>query len=74
MQPSADRSTIYIGGEFTYVGPSTGHGVAIDNTTGNYDSPMPKVNGIIYAVVPMDLEDGILEVNSLMLAVLREIG
>ena len=45
-------NTLYIGGDFTQVGPSTGYGAAIDTSTGNYDAAMPKVNGIINAVVP----------------------
>ncbi len=42
---------IYIGGNFTYVGPNTGHGVGIDNSTGNTVSDFPYVNGTINAVV-----------------------
>jgi len=51
--PSPDGSTIYIGGYFTYVGPTTGSGAAIDSSTGNIDSGMPRVaGGWINAVVP----------------------
>jgi hypothetical protein len=44
-------NTIYIGGHFTVVGPSTGHGAAINKITGQVDLSFPKVNGHIYAVV-----------------------
>ena len=44
-------NTIYIGGEFTYVGPNTGAGAAIDTSTGAPDLAFPNVNGVIYAVV-----------------------
>ena len=45
-------NTLYIGGDFTQVGPSTGYGAAIETSTGTYDASMPKVNGNIYAVAP----------------------
>ncbi|MDP2304044.1 MAG: T9SS type A sorting domain-containing protein [Ignavibacteria bacterium] len=45
-------NTLYIGGDFTQVGPSTGYGAAIDTSTGTYDPSMPKVNGAIYAIAP----------------------
>jgi hypothetical protein len=35
-------NNIYIGGEFTYVAPLTGHGVTIDSSTGTYNSSYPK--------------------------------
>src|SRR5512143_1158728 len=43
---------IYLGGHFTYVGPPTGYGAAIDINTGNPNLAFAKVNGIINAVVP----------------------
>lgn len=46
-----DGSTIYVGGSFDYVGPVTGYGGALDLTTAEADSAMPKVNGTIHAVV-----------------------
>jgi ubiquitin-protein ligase len=46
------ENIIYIGGSFNYVGPNTGNGVGIDNSTGNTVSGFPYVNGDIYAVVP----------------------
>ena len=42
--------TIYVGGDFFNVGPSTGPGVALNTTTAQYDPQYPKVNGIILAV------------------------
>ncbi|MEX1140061.1 MAG: LamG-like jellyroll fold domain-containing protein [Bacteroidota bacterium] len=44
--------TIYIGGNFTNVGPKTGRGTAIDTATGAPDLAYPRVNGYINAVVP----------------------
>jgi hypothetical protein len=43
-------NTIYIGGHFTYVGPVTGGGVALDATAGTGVSS--SVNGVIEAVAP----------------------
>jgi len=47
-----DGSTIYIGGDFTQVGPATGAWVAIDSSTGAAQQPYPKVIGTVYAVAP----------------------
>ena len=44
-------NTIYIGGTFTYVGPSTGSFVAIDSSTGTRDASFPKVAGSVFAIV-----------------------
>ena len=44
--------TVYIGGEFSYVGPCTGGGVPIDTGTGKPVGTFPKVNGHVYASVP----------------------
>jgi len=46
---SAD--TTYIGGDFTYVGPYTGHGVPMDTTSGAPVSTYLKVNGEVGATV-----------------------
>src|SRR5205823_8697737 len=43
---------IYLAGAFTQVGPSTGHGVAVDNTAGSRNTGFPEVNGTVYAAVP----------------------
>ena len=45
-------TTIIIGGDFTYVGPYTGHGVPLDASSGSPKTPYPKVDGDVYAVVP----------------------
>ncbi len=45
-------NTIYIGGNFTLVGPPTGGGGVIDAASGTVDTGFPNVNGIIYAVAP----------------------
>src|SRR5450759_1315613 len=46
-------NTIYIGGSFTQVGPSTGYGAAVDSATNStYDQALPKVRGTINAVIP----------------------
>lgn len=45
-------NTIYIGGEFTRVGPYTGGGVPIEASSGSALAKFPKVNGFICAVCP----------------------
>jgi len=47
----ADQSTLYIGGDFTYVGPRTGSGVGIDKITAAVDDAYPVINGTVYAAV-----------------------
>jgi hypothetical protein len=44
--------TIYIGGDFTYVGPATGGGVPLDASTGAPAATFPRVNGKVNACVP----------------------
>jgi trimeric autotransporter adhesin len=49
--------TVFIGGTFSYVGPSTGNCVALDATTGGVNSNFPALTGFyyegeVYAVVP----------------------
>src|SRR6266516_1094374 len=57
VQPTAyravvrDGGTIYIGGEFTQVGPATGGGVPLDAASGALPPSFPKVLGAVYAVV-----------------------
>ena len=41
---------IYIGGCFSFVGPSTGHGVPLSRATGNPVPLYPKVDGNVNAV------------------------
>ena len=48
---SADGNTLYLGGDFTRVGPSTGGFAAIDSTTGTASASFPKVEGQVYASV-----------------------
>ncbi|MFC1522159.1 fibronectin type III domain-containing protein [Elusimicrobiota bacterium] len=43
--------TIYIGGDFTYVGPNTGGGVSLDATTGEPISSFPRLNGGFSAII-----------------------
>jgi FlgD Ig-like domain/Domain of unknown function (DUF5122) beta-propeller len=51
------KGLIYIGGDFTYVGPNTGYGAALNTTTGAPDLKFQKVNGTI-EVVTADGADG----------------
>ncbi len=44
-----DGSTLYIGGNFTQVGPYTGSGVLLNTTSGQRLTPWPAVNGTVYA-------------------------
>jgi hypothetical protein len=44
--------TVYIGGAFGYVGPSTGGAVPLDATSGALPSSFPKVAGIVKVVAP----------------------
>ena len=44
--------TIYVGGTFTIVGPSTGSGMAVSGTSGEPVGPSPRIAGTIYAVAP----------------------
>src|SRR5438477_4441633 len=43
---------LYIGGDFTSVGPASGSGVPINTSTGAAVTPFPKVTGLVFAVVP----------------------
>jgi hypothetical protein len=47
-----DGNTIYIGGGFTLVGPSTGGGAALSMASGGPLNPLPRVHGSVSAVVP----------------------
>jgi len=42
---------LYIGGDFDYVGPRTGTGVALSASTAALVANMPEINGPVYAVV-----------------------
>jgi len=45
-----DDSRLYIGGDFTYIGPSTGSGVVV-STTGDVQSDWPEIDGDIYTAI-----------------------
>lgn len=47
----ATNNTLYVGGEFSYVGPHTGSGVPVDATTGAASRIYPRVDGTVLAVV-----------------------
>ena len=44
--------TVYIGGYFNYVGPSTGYGIPLDLLSGMPLAKFPKVNGFVSVCVP----------------------
>ena len=44
-------NTLYLGGDFTHVGPATGHAVSIDAASGTVDASFPKTNGDVYSIV-----------------------
>src|SRR2546426_1486999 len=46
-----DGGTIYIGGDFTQVGPATGGGVPLDAASGALPPSFPKVVGVVFAVI-----------------------
>ena len=47
-----DGNTIYIGGDFTLVGPATGGGVPLSMASGGPVGPLPKVHESVSAAVP----------------------
>ncbi|TPW18535.1 MAG: hypothetical protein FD130_183, partial [Halothiobacillaceae bacterium] len=53
-----DGASVYLGGEFTYVGPNNGHGVTLNVSTGDPSAQDPYIDGTtVYAVIP-DTEGG----------------
>jgi len=44
------ESTLFIGGQFDFVGPATGGAAAFDAAAGTPSSAFPSVNGTVYAV------------------------
>ncbi len=44
-------STLFIGGDFTYEGPATGHAVALDPSSGAARAPFPRIGGTVTAIV-----------------------
>jgi trimeric autotransporter adhesin len=47
-----DGNTVYVGGGFTHVGPSTGGWVPIDENTGLVTGSFPQVTGAVYVITP----------------------
>lgn len=43
---------VYIGGDFDYIGPQTGHGATVDAAFGRRASTVPVINGPVYASAP----------------------
>ena len=56
MQRAGD--TLYLGGDFTRIGPATGRGVALDPFSGAPDMAWPKIDGSIETAIP-DGEGGL---------------
>lgn len=48
---ATNQQTLYIGGDFRYVGPVTGAGAAVKLSDGSRESDMPKVEGVIHVAV-----------------------
>ena len=46
-----ENDRLYIGGNFSYVGPSTGGAVPVDWSTGKPISSFPKVDGTVYDIL-----------------------
>jgi hypothetical protein len=46
------NNTVYIGGDFSYVGPQTGPVALFDQTTGQLVAAPARINGAVNAVVP----------------------
>lgn len=46
-----DGKNIYVGGNFTFIGPNTGHGVGVNTGNSSIDPKAPFINGNVYAVV-----------------------
>ena len=47
-----DGSTVYIGGTFSYVGPNTPNGSALDASAGTPNLAYARLNGVVNAAVP----------------------
>lgn len=47
-----DGNTVYLGGNFTYIGPNTGNGASLDIVTGSpLGSSLPRIDGEVRTVV-----------------------
>lgn len=44
--------TLYVGGDFSRLGPATGHGVVVDAATGEREARSPPIDGAVLASVP----------------------
>jgi trimeric autotransporter adhesin len=44
-------STVYVGGNFDYLGPATGGAALLDATTGAADLTFPQINGVVAGIV-----------------------
>ena len=51
LYPDLLTGKLFVGGDFNYVGPVTGYSAAID-TTGLFDSGMPRINDTVSCVIP----------------------
>lgn len=49
---ATDNTKLYLGGDFSYVGPVTGAGAAVKLVDGSNESNMPKIEGVVHAVLP----------------------
>ena len=47
-----DSGTVYIAGDFSYVGPATGSAALIDRSTGTVNGSFPAVDGTVFAIEP----------------------
>jgi len=47
-----NNGLLYVGGNFTYAGPNTGHGAILDTATGTPFPYFPYINGNVNAVIP----------------------
>jgi hypothetical protein len=52
MTTLVSGNTVYIGGNFTRVYPQCGGGGALSMSSGWYEGPVLKIDGVIYAVAP----------------------
>lgn len=48
---SSTQDTLYLGGQFTYLGPRTGPGVVIDKNADTVDKGWPKFDGTVYNAI-----------------------
>jgi hypothetical protein len=46
------NGTIYLGGNFTYIGPDSGSAGVVDINTGDHKRGFPKISGSVFTVIP----------------------